>query len=132
MKTWEMLKMLEENSGLVFQGESGDWLKLGNDGKVLMDYNNGWEEYCYLDIDDKWEIIPQGVSINEALHLLKNGGKVKFEVDDDGYVLFSTIQYNTNYRYIEFLDGNIEKFSVNEKYMLFTEALISGTWYKAD
>ena len=135
MKTWEMFKMLEDNPNLVFEDENRHRIRLEKDSfTVLMSlpFANKETDDVNLNMDDEWHIVQEEIFMIEALDILKNLGKVKFEVNTGESMLFATVKYTDNYRVIMFLEGNIKDFPETAKYMLFAEALINGTWYKVD
>lgn len=80
-KTWEVLKMIEENKTLEFKNKRGEIIKYKNYCVRILKDNKNLEFYGF-DIEDEWILIKQPVTFEEVLSLNKRC-KVEHELIND-------------------------------------------------
>lgn len=132
MKTLEMLKKLQENPNLIFADEQDNRIKTNSDGNILMDFDFGWNEECHLNMNDEWKLVPQKITANEALDILRNGGNVKVEIEIEGEKTEKTIEYDEVLKNIVFRRYSNMTSGKDVEYKYFAKALFHGTWYKVE
>lgn len=77
-KTWEMLKMLEENPKLKFKKTSwgeGSYITPLETGKVINEYKL-FHKIIYA-IDDRWILIQEPISWQEAVEAIIDGKNIR-------------------------------------------------------
>ena len=84
MKTWEMMKALQENESKEFKSDNcGGTLIAKIDCGLFCTHNNGGYAQSVFDINRKWEEVKQPVTWQEALEANSKGKRVKVETNSN-------------------------------------------------
>lgn len=96
-KTWEVIKMLNENRRLKFKKVNVNEVTLENRDGLVRFYDSRTYLPCYgFWSDDEWELMQEPISFEEAIKKLEKGIDVVCEIEYKGNICKYTYSRNTS------------------------------------
>lgn len=113
-KTWEAIKILQENPTTEFKDKTGRILKLTSELNKLhiLTVNH------FFNIDAEWTLIQKPVPFMEAIRALDEGKDIYCEIDSGKLHYKSGISPNGYYAVLDEFEGPIT-----------TKEILQGKWY---